>query len=291
MPDQTPAPLTDDELRQIAASGWAPQGARLATELLATRACITELEAAATLSAVCRAPEIHDRPTDADLARVVRALEGTGDAVYVLGSEVIELRARVADLDAEQRTVGPDTSDGCHTFAELYHYRMLYNAAAFNAWAAAGLYDVHKSWRHSDGEECFGGGWFVVYAELPTGQISNHYEAADWDRFRIPERETAIEWDGHTPQRASQRLAEFLELESEPSAAARRPPAGYVVGWPEGDGRVNIALDEADLPLEGADTLAYTSVGEAYAFLAECGPGDPDIVFRVYELRQVADRD
>src|SRR5690606_12891515 len=79
-----------------------------------------------------------------------------------------------APLDAE-------TSDGYHTFAELYHYRMLYNAALFNEWAAAGLYDVHKSVRHSDGSTCFGGRWFVVYAQLPTGQISNHYEiATDW---------------------------------------------------------------------------------------------------------------
>lgn len=33
-----------------------------------------------------------------------------------------------------------------------------------------------KSWRHHDGEKCFGGGWFIVTTRLPTGQVSNHYQ-------------------------------------------------------------------------------------------------------------------
>lgn len=107
--------------------------------------------------------------------------------------------------------VGPDTSDGYHTFAELYHYRMLYNALLFNEWAAAGKYGVHKSRCHSDGLACFGGGWFVVVATLPTGQISNHYEMTDWTKFRVPERGASAEWDGHTPQQAAERLAALLD--------------------------------------------------------------------------------
>lgn len=97
-------------------------------------------------------------------------------------------------------------SDGFHTFAELYAYRMAYNAALFNEFASAGKYEVHKSRCHEDGLPCFGGGWFVVVAELPTGQITNHYPLADWDHFRIPERERANPWDGHTPAVALQRL-------------------------------------------------------------------------------------
>lgn len=76
----------------------------------------------------------------------------------------------------------------------------MYNAALFNEWFAQGKYDVHKSKKHSDGELCFGGGWFVVYAITPYGQISNHYELTDWDLFRCDEREVAAEWDGHTAQ-------------------------------------------------------------------------------------------
>lgn len=110
-------------------------------------------------------------------------------------------------------------SDGYHTFGELYEFRKVYNALLFNEWAShAGYtsswleitppkYDVHKSWRHNDGELCFGGGWFVVVAVLPTGQISNHYEAKDWDLFRVPETPTAkYEWDGHTSEDVLKRL-------------------------------------------------------------------------------------
>jgi len=100
-----------------------------------------------------------------------------------------------------------EISDGYHTFNELYRYRMLYNAAFFNLLPKE---IVHKSKRHHDGEECFGGGWFIVMANLPTGQISNHYELKDWDLFQIPEKEVADEWDGHTPQEAAERLHEYL---------------------------------------------------------------------------------
>lgn len=127
-------------------------------------------------------------------------------------------------------------SDGYHTFDELYEFRKVYNAALFNEWANSvpdeiigeseygkyrvkynpefdgklTRYGVHKSWKHHNGELCFGGGWFIVMAKLPTGQISNHYEAKDWDLFRIPETEKALfEYDGHTPQDVINRLKEL----------------------------------------------------------------------------------
>ena len=101
-----------------------------------------------------------------------------------------------------------EVSDGYHTFNELYYYRMLYNAAFFNLLPKEW---VHKSKRHHTGEECFGGGWFIVMANLPTGQISNHYELKDWDLFKVPEKEFADEWDGHTPQEAADRLHKYLQ--------------------------------------------------------------------------------
>ena len=97
------------------------------------------------------------------------------------------------------------TSDGYHTFDELYRYRMLYNAHAARGWHSRGI-TVVKSYRHSDGEECFGGGWFIVTALLPSGQVSNHYEAEHWDLFDIPSVGMAPEYDGHTPEMAAARL-------------------------------------------------------------------------------------
>ena len=102
-------------------------------------------------------------------------------------------------------------SDGYHTFNELYDYRKAYNAAFFNELAKQGLYDVHKSKLHSDGEIPFDdANWFIVMAELPTGQISNHYEIKDWELFDIPEKNRANVYDGHTPQDVYERIIKYL---------------------------------------------------------------------------------
>lgn len=115
----------------------------------------------------------------------------------------------ITSLQQEQVDMG-EVSDGYHTFNELYYYRMLYNAAFFNLLPKEW---VHKSKRHHTGEECFGGGWFIVMANLPTGQVSNHYELKDWDLFKVPEKEFADEWDGHTPQEAAERIHKYLQQE------------------------------------------------------------------------------
>ena len=122
-------------------------------------------------------------------------------------SILIDIETAIASLQQEQEDMG-GVSDGYHTFNELYYYRMLYNAAFFNLLPKEW---VHKSKRHHTGEECFGGGWFIVMANLPTGQVSNHYELKDWDLFKVPEKEFADEWDGHTLQEAAKRLYEYLQ--------------------------------------------------------------------------------
>lgn len=106
-------------------------------------------------------------------------------------------------------------SDGYHTFNELYEFRKLYNAALFNEWANQGKYNVHKSTRHHDGEACFGGGWFIVMATLPTGQISNHYEMKDWDLFDCDVFVNAEEFDGHTAQDVLDRLEALSQKDSQ----------------------------------------------------------------------------
>ena len=103
-----------------------------------------------------------------------------------------------------------DAYDGFHTFKELYEFRLLYNACLFNEWSKQGLYNVHKSERHEDGEFCFGGDWFIVVATLPTGDISNHYEMKDWNLFNCEIREKGKKWDGHTSQDVAKRLRDLL---------------------------------------------------------------------------------
>lgn len=120
-------------------------------------------------------------------------------------------------------------SDGYHTFDDLYRFRMLYHAAFVNQLDAREFEnDRHpmtarrrpstvKSWKHSDGEPCFGGGWFIVVTHLwdsvdgkPAGQISNHYEAEHWDLFQVPEVEEAPVFDGHATADVVERLEKFL---------------------------------------------------------------------------------
>lgn len=96
-------------------------------------------------------------------------------------------------------------SDGYHTFDELYDFRRAYNAALVNTH----IYPCIKSRRHNDGELCFGGGWFIVQMNLPTGQISNHYEDKYWGEFDCKEQERAEPWDGHTESDVLSRLTEL----------------------------------------------------------------------------------
>lgn len=104
-----------------------------------------------------------------------------------------------------------EVSDGYHTFNELYEFRLLFNAGWFNELAKKGLCDVHKSKLHSDGNIPFGNpDYFIVVAELPTGQISNHYRMMYWDLFNIPEKKTANTFDGHTPKDVTTRIRKFL---------------------------------------------------------------------------------
>lgn len=100
-------------------------------------------------------------------------------------------------------------SDEYHTMDELYEQRMLWHAAAVNWSGSIGELTV-KSWRHSDGELCFGGGWFIVVTDLPFGQVSQHYKAEHWDLFEAPEVELPPTYDGHTPEIAAERLREFV---------------------------------------------------------------------------------
>lgn len=70
---------------------------------------------------------------------------------------------------------------------------------------------VVKSRKHSDGKFCFDadGEWFVVVADLPTGQVTNHYHADYWDMFDVAEAETAPKWDGHTAKEAAERMERY----------------------------------------------------------------------------------
>lgn len=137
--------------------------------------------------------------------------------------DVPKLLAHIASLEltielAEKRLAAGDASDGFHTHKELYEARLLLHAHATPAWLAQG-WEVVKSRRHHDGELCFDGEYFIVVAQLPTGQVSFHYRLADWDLFAVPEVPLPPEWDGHSPAEAARRLHDALAASSGPEGA------------------------------------------------------------------------
>lgn len=113
--------------------------------------------------------------------------------------------------------INENTSDGYHTFKELYEFRLLLTAALFNSWnenyeSPHVIPMVFKSKLHSDGTIPFNDpNWFIVVAELPTGQISFHYEMKDWDLFKFPEVVMPPKYDGHTAADVAVRLRAYLE--------------------------------------------------------------------------------
>lgn len=95
-----------------------------------------------------------------------------------------------------------EVSDGFHTFNSLYEQRMILFAALVKAYKDKSW----KSYRHEDGEYCFGGGWFIVGIDTPEGSYTYHYENKYWDMFDCTDLPRAKHWDGHTETDAEVRL-------------------------------------------------------------------------------------
>ncbi|MCR5811385.1 MAG: DUF551 domain-containing protein [Lachnospiraceae bacterium] len=96
-----------------------------------------------------------------------------------------------------------EVSDGYHTFNGLYYQRMVLFAALVKQ-------NKDKSWKslwHEDGELCFGGGWFIVGIDTPSGSYTYHYEDNFWSMFDCQELPVAKHWDGHTEKDVTRLLS------------------------------------------------------------------------------------
>ncbi len=97
-----------------------------------------------------------------------------------------------------------ETSDGYHTFNELYHHR----AVLFSVIVKAFPDRAWKARKHHDGSMY--DGMFIVGIETPDGQATYHYDIEPyWDMFQCKELEYAPEWDGHTPAQAIDRIGKL----------------------------------------------------------------------------------
>lgn len=114
--------------------------------------------------------------------------------------EVVQMAPAV---DAEPVITG-ETSDGYHTFNELYHHR----AVLFSVIVKAFEDKAWKSRKHHDGTMY--DGMFIVGIETPDGQATYHYDMEPyWEMFCCKEIERAPEWDGHTPAQAIERIGKL----------------------------------------------------------------------------------
>lgn len=121
----------------------------------------------------------------------------------------IPIMREALKLLKEQEPITGETSDGYHTFNELYHHR----AVLFSVIVANYPERAWKSKKHNDGTMY--NGMFIVGIETPDGQATYHY-AIDpyWDMFKCRVLDKAPEWDGHTPAQAIERIGKLKEQEA-----------------------------------------------------------------------------
>lgn len=104
------------------------------------------------------------------------------------------------------RAVDGSTSDGYHTFDELYYHRTALFACLVSMQPRQMAF---KSRKHADGTMY--DGMFIAGIYTSRGWCTYHCEDRWWPLFDCSEREFAPEWDGHTPSDAIHRLmTDFL---------------------------------------------------------------------------------
>lgn len=126
----------------------------------------------------------------------------TSGECHVARVVATEAAGEIANMPAAPIT--GDTSDGYHTFDELYHHR----AVLFSVIVKAFPDKAWKARKHHDGSMY--DGMFIVGVETPDGQATYHYDIDPyWDMFDCPEEEFAPEFDGHTAAQAIERIGKL----------------------------------------------------------------------------------
>lgn len=131
-----------------------------------------------------------------------RSLDSLSENVLMAAIECV--CERIEEVPAVEPAVTGETSDGYHTFNELYHHR----AVLFSVIVKAFPDQAWKSRHHSDGSMF--DGMFIVGIDTPDGPATYHYDLDPyWDMFRCKEVERAPEWDGHTAADAIERIGKL----------------------------------------------------------------------------------
>ena len=158
------------------------------------------------------------RPIDANAL-----LDAIPKSTELLRYQVVDVICNSPSIDVAPVITG-ETSDGYHTFNELYHHR----AVLFSVIVKAFPNRAWKSRKHHDGSMY--DGMFIVGIETPDGQATYHYDVEPyWDMFECKELEYAPEWDGHTPAQAIDRIG---KLEPMRHGRWQGEGDGYADGYP-----------------------------------------------------------
>lgn len=159
-------------------------------------------------------------------ARLIDAdalLDAMPKSDVLLRHQVVDAICNSPSIDVAPVITG-ETSDGYHTFNELYHHR----AVLFSVIVKAFPDHAWKSRKHHDGTMY--DGMFIVGIETPDGQATYHYDVEPyWDMFECKELEYAPEWDGHTPAQAIDRIG---KLEPMRHGRWQGEGDGYADGYP-----------------------------------------------------------
>lgn len=135
------------------------------------------------------------------------------DAITFRGADIVQTFPAADVRPVPEGGIG-EMSDGYHTFNGLYYQRMVLFSALVNAYNDK----AWKSWKHEDGEPCFGGGWFIVGIDTPQGSYTYHYEDKYWNWFECEELPVAKHWDGHTEKDVTR----LLSLDVRPVVPGKR---------------------------------------------------------------------
>ena len=126
-------------------------------------------------------------------------ITGVNGELYPCKDDIFQKTYR-KQSEAESAVNG-DTSDGYHTFNELYHHRAVLFAVLQKAYPS-------KSWkskRHADGKMF--DNMFIAGINTPEGMYTYHFEMNEWDMYTCEEVEFAPEWDGHMPKDVNRLLS------------------------------------------------------------------------------------
>jgi hypothetical protein len=148
------------------------------------------------------------KPIGLTLSRARYTITNQYDRICEILAFLEQTKRERDEARGEAKIVNGDTSDGYHTFNELYEHR----CTLFLALMASNPNMSWASAKHFDGSDF--DGWFVAGMELPTGDVTYHLPDSMWEMAKktgacIMDR--GKEWDGHRAADVIERIQKWVK--------------------------------------------------------------------------------